>query len=145
MDRLLIFLGFKKVEPEPEQPTEREFTVNISWAGTMYRIGSRAQNIPENILESSLSKLVVEGSYLYMNDFIYIVACGIQNNREEPSEELIDFIRWNFTMEDIFTACDIILSKFNFKAFIDTTVLVKGADVLSVPELDAQNVQEQAL
>jgi hypothetical protein len=67
------------------------------------------------------------------DDLIYVVATCIQNNREEPSKHLIDFLTW---IDDVqfYNILDKSLSMVGVQSFIKSIILMKGSSVLNVKD-----------
>lgn len=87
--------------------------------------------------------VLMNGTFEHMEKLIYIVACGLQNNRREPSKKLLEFVRYEFTSAEIALVINNILVQMNAKDFIKSIVLLRGLNVLSVPETDALPVKKQ--
>lgn len=82
--------------------------------------------IPNDFLEKSMNEVVLN----HIEEIIYIVAVGIQNDIHEPKEDLKDFIRNNFTSNDLVKVLLIVFQSINVKDFLNSIVLIKGMNVL---------------
>ena len=98
--------------------------------GNMYRIAGVIRQIPDAILDNTSIADLNEGIYDHMDKLIYIVAVGLQNNADEPAEDLIKLIRDEFTIRDIVAVYDAVMVQMNLKDFIKSIILIKGADIL---------------
>ena len=128
----------------------RKFVIERTVLRNCYRIASRAVLIDENIFQADIEKAIFEAGFQHYPDLVYIIAAGLQNNSKEPEQELIDFIWDNFTNEQMLYAFDKILSQYNIKDFMQSIILIKGADILTKREdqksenLDRMSPMDQA-
>lgn len=135
IDKFLMHIRLKS--------NNRVFELRPIVVGNMIRIASKVIEIPEDIIDQQMLEVLMNGTHEHMDKLIYIVACGIQNNRKEPSTELIEFIKYEFTSTDVAKVIDNILMQMNAKDFIKSIVLIRGLNVLSVPEMVAKTVNKQ--
>ena len=111
--------------------------------GNIWRISSRVILIPDDILKQDVRKIVFTGYYEHGEKLIYIAACAIQNDENEPSKELIKFLTYKTSNKIINDVLDAVFVQLEVQHFINSIVLMKGLNVLNVPEVDVQNVTEQ--
>lgn len=115
---------YKRKQP---QETERTFVINPCKVGSMYRIASKAQGLPKELQGGTYSEVYLPVIYKYINDIIYIVASGIQNNHLEPDPKLMLFIERNFDAIDLYNCLAAVLENINMESFFNSIVLIKGA------------------
>lgn len=107
--------------------------------GNMFRIASKVVQVPDDLLDKSVLHVLMNGVYDHLDKVIYIVACALQNDRNEPKESLLDLIRNEFTAKDLANVLQAVMLQMNAEDFINSIVLIKGLNVLNVPELDAMH------
>jgi hypothetical protein len=126
-DKVLIKYGRK------QKPKEfHEFEIRPMLVGNRYRISTRVEGIPEEVLKTDFVKLLMTPAYITIG--IYCAAVGIQNDEHEPDEELLNIIRYQFDDTDLFHALDKIFKTIAVKDFINSIILMKGTSVLNVQE-----------
>lgn len=120
-DRILIKAGVKK--------DHRTFEIKPLLVGNRYRISSRVVHIPDDMFKSGFVSALLNPRYV--KDYIYCVAVGIKNSRREPSKKLLDFIEFQFDDRDLYLVLTAIFDSIPVKDFINSTVILKGSNVLS--------------
>jgi hypothetical protein len=110
----------------PSVETERTFTIYPCKVANMWRLAGAASELPEEIREGTLAEIVLPLINDHLTTIVYIVAAGIQNNHEEPSPDLIQFIERNFDSEDLYTALFPVLENIRMQSFLNSIVLAKG-------------------
>jgi hypothetical protein len=113
--------------PKPPTLTEQTFIINPCKVGSMYRIASKAQGLPTELRGGTYSEVYLPLIYSHINDIIYIVASGIQNNHLEPDPKLMLFIERNFDAIDLYNCLAAVLENINMESFFNSIVLIKGA------------------
>jgi hypothetical protein len=129
---LLMKVGLKK--------KTAEFIIRPLVVGNRKRISAKALVIPDDFLKDGLVKALLNPEFIDV--CIYAVAVGIQNNKHEPDQKLIDFIAFQFDDEDIDLMLNTIFSGINLKSFTNSIILIKGSNVLTVPEKDAESANK---
>lgn len=118
-------------KPVPEPETERTFVIYPCKVCNMYRVAGVAARLPSELKGGTYSEVYLPLIHAHLKDVVYVVAAGIQNNREEPAPDLIRFIEDNFDAIDLFNTLQPVLENVNMEAFFNTIVLMKGAvDIL---------------
>ncbi|WP_231489915.1 hypothetical protein [Pedobacter sp. Leaf170] len=102
--------------------------------GNMFRISSKVLLIPDDITNKDVREALFSGSAEHLSKIIYIIACAIQNDENEPSEELKKFITYQMDYEMISEILDIIFTQVGAKGFMKSIILMKGLNVVSAPE-----------
>lgn len=123
------------------RPSKRYFEIKPQRVGNVYRIAGRAVSfdvgtlIDEDgkILET-LDRIAVLMNLMnkYGKDIIYIVACILQNDNNEPSEKMLDIVRNEFEMHELLYVLRIGVANYNVNAFIHSIALITGVDALKV-------------
>ena len=116
---------------------QRVFEIYPILVGNRKRISANACFVlPENLFTDGV--LDISKAWEVINkrtdDFVYIVATCIQNNKKEPSKHLIDFLMW-IDDQQFFKILDQSLSLAGIESFMKSIILIKGSNVLNVPEL----------
>lgn len=127
------------------RPKERHFVLKRCSVRNMLRVAGIAAKLP--IIEDKTKKLQQVAFPLmkdHIHDIVYLIACGIQNDANEPKKSLIDFIYDNFDDEDLFDCTAILLSNVGLQSFIQTILLVTGTDALLVRGQDAKSAKVPA-
>lgn len=126
LDRLLMRLGLRKAS--------RTFHLRKILVGNRYRIAAKAVKLPESLFkDNNIVRLLFEGTYALNDDLLYIAAVTLQNDRYEPSHELIDMLRW---VDDsvLFDILDKGLNMVDVQSFMNSIVLIKGTQVTLTKE-----------
>lgn len=124
LDKILMSLGLKK--------RVLSYVISPLLVGNRKRVSIRSQRIPDDFLKDGLVKALLDPSFI--DDCIYAVAIGIQNNRNEPSEKLLKFVEFQFDDTDLYNVLDAIFGRIDLQAFTKSIILMKGSNVLNVPE-----------
>lgn len=130
--------------------TERTFIINQCVVGNMYRVASRAVTLPHEILSGTQAQSILPIINDHLHTMVYIVAAGIQNTKDEPEAELIEFIQDNFVAEDLYNSLLPVLENLGMQSFLNSIALVRGtvkilepnASPLDGSELIASHIQE---
>lgn len=135
----------KKAQQINLTPKARSFKLRPLLVANMYKVASRASKLPNQIE-------VVEGGDLYaatmpviashFHDILYIVAICLQNDRNEPTQKTIDFIKFNFTTPEIVDVLMACLGTSKIENFMHTIVLVKGTSQILKPKTSPETEQE---
>lgn len=130
----LDWIRRKPLPPLPPVETERHFVINPCKVGNMYRAAGAAIGLPEEIREGGLAETMIPELDKHLGTIVYIVAAAIQNNRNEPSRELLDFIEENFDNIDLFTAFANSIDGLELQSFMNSIVLARGTTTVLKPK-----------
>lgn len=123
LGRILTNLGLRKRK-------ELVYHLRKIKVGNRKRIAARAVKLPSDIFSSSnIIRSFFHAGNDFTDDLIYITAVALQNDRHEPSEELLDALRW-LDDDDFFTILDKSLSTLNIQAFMSSIALIVGVEDL---------------
>ncbi len=111
-------------------PKEYRFKIRPIVVGNIYRISSRILQIPSDVFDKSLFETFLLTSSAHLDDLIYIIAVAVQNNHKEPSDELLNIIRWNFTPEDFKLVLEVVLSQIQVESFLSSIISIKTMNVI---------------
>lgn len=129
------------------RPKFKVFTLYKCRVTTMLRVSMIANSIKEIDADvktmEDLTKIGMPLIEAHTNDFIYVVACCIQNNMNEPESSLISFLRDNLSAEMLFELVYICLNQTGLMSFISATALIKGTSVSFASGMDVQAASEQ--
>ncbi|WP_316778423.1 hypothetical protein [Pedobacter antarcticus] len=128
MESLLMKIGLMK--------RRRVFKIYPILVGNRKRISTRASFVlPENLFTDGTLDISKAWKVIHerTDDFIYIVALCIQNNKKEPSRHLIDFLTW-IDDHQFYNILDQSLSLAGIESFMRSIILIKGSNVLNVQE-----------
>lgn len=131
LQKLLMKKGFLK--------SKKVFTIYPVSVGNRHRISSIALKIPDGLFSGGLDEGEVwKAIQDHTHDLVYAVATCIQNNEKEPSGKLIKYL---LTLDDskFYEMLDASLSMAGVPNFTKSIILIRGSNVISVPELDAIN------
>lgn len=78
-----------------------------------------------DVLEANYHSIIQHGETLAQ-----IVALAIQNSKEEPKKELIEFIMRNFTSSELVNVLILVLKRMNLSNFMTSIISVRGLNVL---------------
>jgi hypothetical protein len=107
--------------------TERTFTIYPCKAANMARIAGVAVRMPNKLDGGTKEAVYLPLIVSHMDDVLYTVAAGIQNNKHEPNPALIEFLRDNADAIDLYKAAYFVLENVNMESFFNTIVLIKGS------------------
>lgn len=112
---------------------ETSYTLKRLKLGTMIRISERLQNIEREILDSCLSvkEVFLQMQKTNLDDAVYCIACAITNKKQEPSDELIEQIKWGMETSDMANMLSIVVDMMDPESFIAGIVSVLGLDILT--------------
>ncbi|PSR54152.1 hypothetical protein AHMF7605_11785 [Adhaeribacter arboris] len=115
------------------KPLNRRYTIKPISPGNMYRYSALAIQLPPDMLTGNMAECLTKASAEHMDKFIRMAAIGIQNNAEEPEEELLQTIRYHFSLKHL----SVILAHIRMQVqvgqsdFLTCIVLVRGAEILT--------------
>lgn len=117
-------------------PSRHYFEIRPQRVVNIYRMAGRAVSLDVAGIMDSVVKDSVGTINKIMSshgeDIFYIVACAIQNDHREPTEKLLDIVRNDFEMQDIFTVMNIAVGMYNVQAFLNSIALMVGVDALNL-------------
>jgi len=135
-EKLLMKIGLMK--------QVKVFEISPILVGNRYRVSSIALKITQDIFTDG--KIDVNKCWKaikeHTDDYLYVVALCIQNNKKEPSKALIEYLRW-LPDAQFYRLLNASLSMAGIPGFMNSTLLIKGSNVLSVPEKVATPAMEQ--
>lgn len=120
---------------------KRILTIYPISPGNVIRVASKVILIPDDILNQDVIKILFNGSYEHGDKLIYIAACAIQNDENEPTEELVKFLKYKTSNKIISEILDDVFFQLDTQSFIKSIILMRGLNVLNVPEQDVQNAK----
>ncbi len=115
-------------------PSKRFFPIKPQRVGNIYRIAGRAVSFNvAGVLEANdpvgiLMKLMHE----HGDDIIYIVASVIQNDHREPTKKMLDIVKNEFVIDDLYTVLEVGLATYNVQSFLNSIVLITGVNALNI-------------
>ncbi len=128
LDRLLVKFGLKK----KRHLTYRLRKIRVA---NRVKIAGRALKLPKGIFSG---KIVLYDLYKtsvdFSDDLVYIAAVCLQNDRNEPTQELLDALG-NLEDGELADILDKGLSMIDFPSFLKSIVLIAGTEDLT-PEND---------
>ncbi|KEQ31184.1 hypothetical protein N180_02750 [Pedobacter antarcticus 4BY] len=134
--RLLMKIGVMK--------KQRVLEISPILVQNRWRVSTKAVGLPEDLFVNGTFQLNKAWATIkdHNEDFIYIVATCVQNDKREPTKALKDFIRW--LPENIFLdMLDVSLSMAGVPNFMNSIILINGSNVLNVKEPDASPATTQ--
>lgn len=135
LQRILMKVGLMK--------SRKVFNINPILVGNRFRVSEVANLIPNDLFENGRISETKAWKAIqdHTDHFIYIVAVCIQNNKKEPSKALMDYLRW-IDDRQFFELLDKSLSLAGIELFMKSIILMKGANVLNVPEKAASHAAD---
>ncbi|TDQ79587.1 hypothetical protein [Sphingobacterium yanglingense] len=110
------------------------YTLRRIRVGNRERIAQKGLNIPDEINDGTpLLTKIFELSTSNNADLIYCAAVALQNDRNEPTEELLDTLKW---VDDdlLYSILERGLSEIDIQNFLKSIVLMKGTNSLMKTE-----------
>jgi hypothetical protein len=129
-------------KPAPSPERKRTFVLRPCKVGNMYRIAGRAAQLPHEIKQGSMSEVILPVIAEHLDDLVYIVASGIQNDHNEPSKELMLFIERNFDAEDLYSCLYPVLENVGMQSFLNSIALAKGTLTILKPSASPNDGSE---
>jgi hypothetical protein len=130
------------------KPSKRLFLIKPQRVGNVYRIASRAVSIDLKGLNPETNITISQGVHVIMDlmsrhgeDIFYIVAAAIQNDHREPTKKMIDFVKQQLEMADIFKILVYAISNYNIQSFMNSIVLIVGVNDLNVNDKNQASPQ----
>lgn len=123
----------KRVPVQPVE-TERHFVIHPCKVGNMYRIAGAAVGLPAEIRSGGLVETMLPVLNEHLGTIVYIIAAAIQNDRNEPSRDLIEFIEDNFDNIDLFRAFNNSMDGMELQSFMNSIVLARGTVTVLNPK-----------
>lgn len=124
LDRLKIKLKLR--------PATYRYEVKPITVGNFKRIAGRVRQLPENMMQKSVAKALMEDGAEHLDKYLYIVAVGLRNKKKEPSAAFLQLLEQELTWAEIMHIYDYIMAGIDIEAFIKSTILIKGADILKM-------------
>jgi len=97
----------------------------------MARLAKAALLLPDAVFGAMLKDMTLPYISENIEHLIYIVAAGIQNNHNEPTAELIDFVKTNFNHEQLLHGFNYTMDQMGMQSFINCLVIARGAEVIA--------------
>jgi len=120
--KLLIRLKLK--------PSTTRYEMYRLKVGNAYRISAAVLQIPQDIIQNGdvheMHNLLVK----HIDVIIYVVAVGLQNNRNEPGKALLNKLRWEFSDSELISAFLYIMQRMDLTSFTTTIALARGLNIL---------------
>ncbi|MBC7948653.1 MAG: hypothetical protein H7Y42_12270 [Chitinophagaceae bacterium] len=116
-------------------PTKRSYEIRPIVLGNLLRISKLLLTIDP--AEFSGGNFISTSHLLIANHtdtLAKIVAIGVQNSRNEPSEELVSTIRDNLTSGELIGLLNGVMKQMDLNSFIGSIILIKGLNVLESAE-----------
>lgn len=107
-----------------------KYTLRKIKVGNRERIGLSGLNISDDLNDGTpLIVKILELSAKNTQDLIYCAAVALQNDKNEPSKELIEALKW---VDDEFLAniLEMSISEIDIENFLKSIVLIKGTKSL---------------
>jgi len=133
LDKVLLRLKLRK-------PKTLNYQLKPLLVGNRLRIAAKAVNFPKSFDFTHWMQLIYDTSLRYNEDLIYITAVCIQNDRYEPSQVLLRELKW-LNDSEFRRILDLALSQLDMQSFIQSIILISGADVLSAKEKVATSAE----
>lgn len=109
-------------------PTINHFEIKPQRVVNVHRIALRRQRIDEGDFLNNIDRIGTMNRIMANNadDIYYIVATAIQNDHREPTQSMIDIVKNDFEMPDLYNVMFIAVSNYDLTAFINTIALITG-------------------
>lgn len=112
-------------------PTKRVFTLHPITLGSLIKISKLLLDIDmsvydlKDLMGSNYQSIAQHGELLAK-----IVAIAIQNNKQQVSEKLLQFILQNFTSREMLGVVSIVIRQMDLSNFMSSIISVKGMNIL---------------
>lgn len=109
------------------QKKELVFSLRKMLNGNRKRIAARIFDFPEfEQNDTYILKRVFELTMEHQDDLEYVVAVALQNDRNEPSKELLEAVKW-LTDEQYANILDKSINTIDIENFYKSIILISGA------------------
>lgn len=125
-------------------PTKKEFSITPIVFGNLVRISKLLLSIDPGLIKGKnfldISHHVVAA---HADTIVTILAIAIQNNKYEPSSDLIKLIKYNLAAEEMYQLLAYVLDKMDLKNFISSIISIRGLNVLESGEQNEVSPKSQ--
>lgn len=112
---------------------ERTYILRRLRVNNSMKMSALAQKIPDELVVGDFIKFAIDNCHLYGDILIESCAIAIQNDRKEPSKELLDVVRYDFEWSTIQEILDWAWPQVA-TSFFNTIVSVKGTTEILRPK-----------
>lgn len=114
-------------------PSKRTYEIKPQRVINIYRIAGKAVKMNTGELFQTTDRIgpMMDVLNRHGEDIIYIVACAIQNDHREPTSKMLDIVRNEFEMEDMYKVLEVTIGNYNITAFMNTIALIVGVNALT--------------
>lgn len=114
-------------------PKVRTMVIHPITMGNLMRISKLLVDIDMNIFDF---KNLLESNYQAMAKYgdhvVNVVAIAVHNKKTNPPAELAEFIRYNFTSQELFTVLGLVARQMNVTGFMSSIISIKGMSLLEM-------------
>jgi hypothetical protein len=123
-----------------KKQTKKTFVIKPACLATLVNISQELLDVEVDFPDrADLLKLVQQLAVKQGFRVAKIIAYAIHNRRDEPPEELTNFIYDNFDVTDLQKVVAIVLEKINYGSFLNSIILIKGTNILEAPIASAES------
>ncbi|WGQ15573.1 hypothetical protein [Sphingobacterium faecium] len=118
------------------------YTLKKIKVGNRERIGIVSDLLPEELYDDTyIVKRVLDLSKNHTRDLIYCAAVALQNNTNEPDEELLEALRW---VDDEFLTniLEVSISNIDVTNFLKSIILIVGTKSLMTMESQSKEMSQ---
>lgn len=109
---------------------QRTFIVPAITPGNLVRVSDILLSIKsEGSIDAPLD-LTYRMMHAHSRDLCRMVAIALTNTKAPPPESLVDDLYWNLSIKELQTLCLVVLRQMDTQSFLNTIVLMRGANVL---------------
>lgn len=112
------------------------FDFKVSKVVNTRRIAKVINTMPTELLGGTLTDMALPHVYDKIDDIIYVIACAIQNNQNEPTAKLISILRNNLDHDDMIEAYNVSIAQMGLDSFIQCFIIIRGAGKVLNPDPD---------
>lgn len=125
-------------------PEKKTYTMHPIVLGNCYRISKEILEIKKTELNKNAS--IAEASYQLISEHVERVArivwIGLHNGRKEPDQKDVQFILDNFNAKELRVVFLTIVAQMNLADFINSILLMNGANILEEKTVSVPNASE---
>ncbi len=124
-DRLHALLQRWKIKPE-----KRTFKIAPLTLGSAMRISKLMIDVE---FKGSVDiSSMTEALHASGDKMAQVIGIAIKNRKAEPSQALVDLLKWNLSAAELKTLTSIVIKSLNIESFLTTIILMKGVNVLEL-------------
>lgn len=127
----------------------RKYSLNQITYGNLIRISKLLVDIELSALDKLTTDNIIDQSTQLIgkhgDSLAKVIAIAMHNKRTEPPPKLIDFVKDNFTAQELFGVLVVVIRQMDVKSFMHTIISIKGASILEKTVVSATGASKNGV